>query len=480
MEVWRNPDNPDSMFLIAANPNGVQWSLFVNNTVVALGDNTDKLFSALESTDQPSTSDWADWAKGVAPKEEIKWEGEVPKFDSEEDKKFMKDFEIRGSRIAKVTKGKTGGRSPNFSFAVPLKAAGAVAFHLAKAGMKDFEVVHSEDGDSSVFAFTNEPEMHLGEEIVRAQFADQIMGHKGMWGAWSPSAKMEEDPSLVKSEQELHAPTAGKTADDVESEREMRDRMVEEDEGRQDKELHEDPNSYLRGKQFSGPQAVPSRYEEALEQALSALEVLAEIGPSDDVKGCASMSAGDLRQFAEDAQAGRARHFSSDESPCCCVVGHMKFKGSMQKQAFDANLTTLIGSFVSAVLVKWLGHEYSKRWGTLAEQAETKAIQALQNRGVYDLSTLDKYAAENGVSQIGAFMRLAGKSMLLAAAMTTGIVGEKILSGDAKMQSKTPTQNQMTITDEVDVPTKQPQRTNVVPQQQQDEEVSPQRQQNLV
>jgi hypothetical protein len=97
---------------------------------------------------------------------------------------------------------------------------------------------------------------------------------------------------------------------------------------------------------------------------------------------------------------------------------------------------------------------------------------------VYDLSTLDKYAADNGVSQIGAFMRLAGQSMLLAAAMTTGIAGAKILSGDVKSQPE-----QMRITDEVDEPAQAPgQQKNISqpPQQQQDEEVSPQRQTNVV
>jgi hypothetical protein len=55
-----------------------------------------------------------------------------------------------------------------------------------------------------------------------------------------------------------------------------------------------------------------SNYEEVLNQALEALETLAQVGPSEDIKGCASMTAGDLRQFAEDYKAGRARRFSSD------------------------------------------------------------------------------------------------------------------------------------------------------------------------
>jgi hypothetical protein len=474
-DVWLNQEFGLRVVINTDNKGEAFWAVTnEENIPIESGQDTDRLASQLEQVQQTSR-----------PKEDIKWKGDVPQF-SESDMDFFKDFKIKGKLVAKVVKGKMGARKPNFGFAVPLKAAGAVAFHLAKAGMTDFEVIHYEEDESSIFAFTNEPSMHLGEEIVRAEFADQIASRKGMWSSWSQSAKQQEDPSLVKSEHELNAPTASdKTADDspsgpqlVETENEKRDRMIEEDEGRQDRELHE--NSYYRGKQFSGPQAVPSRYEAALEEALSALDRLAEVGPSDDIKGCAAMSAGDLRQFAKDQAEGNARKFSSeDESPCCCIVGHMKFKGSMQKQAIDANLVTLIGSFVGAVLVKWLGQEYSKRWGTLAKQAEAKAMQALQERGVYDLSTLDKYAEDNGVSRIGAFMRLAGQSMLLAAAMTTGIARAKILSGD--VESQTPSQSQMSITDEVDEPAPSQQKNiSQPPQPQQDEEVSPQRQTNIV
>jgi len=53
-------------------------------------------------------------------------------------------------------------------------------------------------------------------------------------------------------------------------------------------------------------------YQSTLNEALAALQTLAEIGPSEDIRGCAAMSAGDLRQFAEDEKAGKARRFSSD------------------------------------------------------------------------------------------------------------------------------------------------------------------------
>lgn len=88
----------------------------------------------------------------------------------------------------------------------------------------------------------------------------------------------------------------GKTADnDDDFYREL------EQEGQQDQELHE--------------QAQPAEYDEALNRALTALDVLAKIPSSQDIQGCAQMTAADLRQFAEEYKAGKARRFSSDDNP---------------------------------------------------------------------------------------------------------------------------------------------------------------------
>src|SRR5208283_2282228 len=85
----------------------------------------------------------------------------------------------------------------------------------------------------------------------------------------------------------------GKTADnDDDFYREL------EQEGQQDQELHE--------------QVAPAEYDEALNRALTALDVLAKIPSSQDIQGCAQMTAADLRQFAEEYKAGKARRFSSD------------------------------------------------------------------------------------------------------------------------------------------------------------------------
>jgi hypothetical protein len=128
-------------------------------------------------------------------------EPEPPKLSPEDEKKgddaFLKSMGIIGHQR---TSKKFAGRPPRFSFAVPTQAAGPIAFHLAKAGMKDFEVEHFEDDEFSVFEFLNEPEMHVAEEIVKTEYADQIRSHKGLWGMWAET----HDPTQVKSERELH------------------------------------------------------------------------------------------------------------------------------------------------------------------------------------------------------------------------------------------------------------------------------------
>lgn len=411
------------------------------------------------------SSDAAELKQLIEPKKDSvkapEWKNGEPQI-GEEDRKFLKDFRIKleSKRIASRRKSAGKPALKSFAFVVPLKAGGTVAFHLAKAGLEDFEVINYDEDDAAMFVFRNEPELHVGEEIVKQEFAKQIEHRKGQWTLWAPQ---QEDLSALpepKQEQQRLMSSEEKTADD--------------------------PNSYMRGKQFNGPQAVPSKYEEALMQALEALETLAEVGPSEDIKGCASMSAGDLRGFAEDAKAGRARHFGSeDESQCCCTLGHLAFskaaaaerkeeigelmrggktvyyayvngvreesedreavqkklnsrhpkQGSFDKQAFDPNLATLVGSWVSLMLVKWLGNEYSKRWGTLAEIATQKASAALQSRGVSDLSTLDKYAQEQGTDRVRAFLSLAGRQLALAAVVTTGIASTKLFNGEAKAQA---------------------------------------------
>src|SRR5271166_1069482 len=129
IKIAINTDDKGEAFWVAMQADG---------TPLESGQDTHRLESQLASIKE-----------SVEPKEEIKWEGDVPQF-SDSDMDFFKDFKIKGNLIAKVTKAKTGARQPNFGFAVPLKAAGAVAFQLAKAGMKDFEVIHYEDDDASM------------------------------------------------------------------------------------------------------------------------------------------------------------------------------------------------------------------------------------------------------------------------------------------------------------------------------------------
>jgi hypothetical protein len=136
----------------------------------------------------------------VEPKEGIPPEPPQP---SPEEAKRNDDEFLRSVGIGVVGRWrdarKLAGRPPRFSFAVPTRAAGPVAFHLAKAGLKDFDVTHYEEDEFSVFEFPTEPEMHVAEEIVKAEYADQIKARKGLWGMWAET----HDPAQG-SERGLH------------------------------------------------------------------------------------------------------------------------------------------------------------------------------------------------------------------------------------------------------------------------------------
>lgn len=275
------------------------------------------------------SSDAAELKQLIEPKDDSvkapEWKNGEPQI-GEEDQKFLKDFRIKleSKRIASRRRSAGKPALKSFAFVVPLKAGAAVAFHLAKAGLEDFEAINYDEDDAAMFVFRNEPELHVAEEIVKQEFAEQIAHRKGQWTLWAP--QQEDLSALPEPEQtQQHLMSSEKTHDhecpkcgtiwecsgcDRPSAYHRSD-LCSKCEGK----TADDPNSYRRGKQFSGTQAVPSRYEKALEQALSALETLAEVGPSEDIKGCAFMSAGDLRQFAEDEKSGNARKFSALE-PC--------------------------------------------------------------------------------------------------------------------------------------------------------------------
>lgn len=275
-QVWGHQDTDTEVVISTNEAHEPQWAFYVNDVFVEEGHDTTALLGLI-------TGDSIEVEpKQQKPEPRNFAEGEVPEMDVA-DKHQLKSWGVVGRQ--RTVRGKMAGRPPRFSFAVPAEAAGKVAFHLAKAGMRDFEVVNYEADQASVFAFTNEPELHVAEEIVRAEFNSQIAKGNDMWATWAPQ---QADPSMVNPTHGQQRMTSGKLA-------------------------YEDPNEYLRGKEFSGPQAVPSRYERALDMALAGLDVLAEIGPSQDIKGCAQMSAADLRQFANDQAQGKARTFASGD-----------------------------------------------------------------------------------------------------------------------------------------------------------------------
>jgi len=181
-EVWRSPRS------------GVKVKIDVDR-------DTEEPYYQVVTEDGTRSAKWTDaetLKSIVEPKEE-----EPPQLSPEEAKRKDDEF-LRSVGIGIVGRWRTAkklvGKPPRFSFTVPTKAAGPVAFHLAKAGMKDFDVTHYEEDEFSVFQFPTEPEMHVAEEIVKAEFADQIRARKGLWAMWAET----HDPRQVKGERELH------------------------------------------------------------------------------------------------------------------------------------------------------------------------------------------------------------------------------------------------------------------------------------
>lgn len=129
-----------------------------------------------------------------------------PEEEAEKDREFLKSMGIVG--------GKSAGRPPRFSFSVPMKSSGPVAFQLAKAGVDSFDAANDEKGGLTVFTFPTEPEMHVAEDIVKEEFADQIAARKGLWSAWSPAsapvvaARHEHAPPALGQEPFIAGPDA--------------------------------------------------------------------------------------------------------------------------------------------------------------------------------------------------------------------------------------------------------------------------------
>ena len=90
---------------------------------------------------------------------------------------------------------------------------------------------------------------------------------------------------------------------------------------------------------------------------------------------------------------------------------------SVKKVAFEPALGTFVLSFVTLMAAKWLGNRGKQQAQNLAAKAE----EALAQKGVNDLATLDKYAQENSKNRWQAVVGLVGREVALAAALTVGV-----------------------------------------------------------
>jgi hypothetical protein len=268
-EVWRSPYS-DTRVLIGIDEEDAEpfWAeINESGDIGLISDDTEELKQLIEAKPAEPALDQPEWTTDE--------KGEkVPQF-KDDDMKFLKDFRMKGSKLPiKVTNvnGKFAGKPPKgFAFVVPLAAAGKVAFHLAKAGLDEFETINYNEDASTMFVFKTEPELHVAEEIVRAEFAEQIGGKKDQWLLWAPEAK---DPSEMPSvEPQGFAQASVKVAaESLESL--LRDALTELHQCEEDLNFHSDvadrievffadkkpahpEEGFMRGKQFQpGPKLV--------------------------------------------------------------------------------------------------------------------------------------------------------------------------------------------------------------------------------
>jgi len=116
---------------------------------------------------------------------------------------------------------------------------------------------------------------------------------------------------------------------------------------------------------------------------------------------------------------------------------------SVRKTAFDPTLATFAVSLTGVMLAKWLGNRGKEQ----AQDVTARAEQALQERGISDMATLDKYAQENGKNRISAFLGLVGRDIALAAAITAGVSVNAMLRKVQQVE-----QNPQTISQQVQQP----------------------------
>src|SRR5271169_3681246 len=135
---------------------------------------------------------------------------------------------------------------------------------------------------------------------------------------------------------------------------------------------------------------------------------------------------------------------------------------SVRKTAFDPTLATFAVSLTGVMLAKWLGNRGKEQ----AQDVTARAEQALQERGISDMATLDKYAQENGKNRISAFLGLVGRDIALAAAITAGVSVNAMLRKVQQVEA-----NPQTISQQVQQPQapaqQAPQQVEQAPEQKQ-------------
>ncbi len=344
-----------------------------------------------------------------------------------------------------ATRRKISGFVPATSWGVPQEYAHQVARTLAEAGMRDFDVATDEVQHIAFFSFGNEVEMEVCADLVCQYFAPQIAASKGKWIGWQCRPERqpgvpEADVPFAKMNSEKEAGYRGQYREAIAK----LQRLGIKTTGDLDKWIKEHPQTETKGP-HAGSRSLLSRYD-----------ALKELAGEDAATWI-------LHDLATDAAAKEIPNKrSADEE-----IGWEELlkKQGAAKQAFDPTLATFVASWVSLMVAKWVGNKWKERFSGAEQKLVAGTERMLEKSGIYDLGTLDAYAAQNGQSRYKALAKVALTNLVLAAAVTFGLSAKDLMTkatqtGVEPQQTQQQTQqdsnpNQMRLTDEVDSPTQQ-------------------------
>lgn len=308
-----------------------------------------------------------------------------------------------------ATRRTIAGFVPATSWGVPQEYAHQVAHALAQAGMRDFDVATDEKEHIAYFSFGNEMEMEVCADLICEYFGAQIQASKGKWIGWQcrPNRQPSAPPTNLEPISKMNS--AKKAGNQVAQQGIAKLRaMGIKTTADLDNWIKEHPKTETKGP-YKGSRSLLSRYD--------ALKELA----------------------GDDAATWILHDLATNEA-----VKELPKKRGATKKAFDPTLATFVASWVSLMAAKWVGNAWKEKFSGAEQKLVSGAEQMLQKNGIYDLGTLDAYAAKNGQSRYKAIAKLALTNLVLAAAVTFGLSAKDMMSKAQAAPAPAPQQQTQT------------------------------------